>query len=208
MPPHEGETTDGDLLERLGDWADHEAWAECVRRYDRAIRRHVRSYRFGPAATEDLCQRIWIELARRMRGYRYDPGRRFRSWLGRLCRSRAVDHWRRRRAEEARAGASPPEGFDRVAIEEEPEGDASPGLPALLREAARVQEAVRRRVDARTWDVFWSIAVEDVPVREAAEAAGLSYAAAFAAQKRVRRMLREEAAGLESATRADAGARP
>ncbi|WP_165250912.1 RNA polymerase sigma factor [Paludisphaera soli] len=198
---HEGETTDGALLERLGDWADHDAWSAFVLRYDRAIRRHVRRYRFDPDATEELCQRIWIELAGRMRGYRYDPGRRFRAWLGRLCRSRAVDHWRRLRAEEARVG--PPAGdLAAATIDDEPEGPDDPGRPALLREAARVQEAVRRRVDARTWQVFWSIAVEDAPVREAAEAAGLSYAAAFAAQKRVRRMLREEAA------RADAGVRP
>ena len=75
--------------------------------------------------------------------------------------------------------------------------------PATVRPetAARVQEAVRARVDDRTWEVFWRIAVEDAPIREVAEAAGLSYAAAFAAQKRVRRMLREEAAAL-----ADAGA--
>ncbi|AMV40602.1 RNA polymerase sigma factor [Planctomyces sp. SH-PL62] len=190
---HDGETTDGALLERLGDWADHAAWAEFVRRYDRAIRRNVRSYRFDADATEELCQRIWIELAGRMRGYRFDPGRRFRAWLGRLCRSRAVDHWRRRRAEEARFEPSTPGGVADVPIDDHPEGAADSSRPALLREAARVQEAVRRRVDARTWELFWSIAVDDVSVREAAEAAGLSYAAAFAAQKRVRRMLREEA---------------
>ncbi len=198
---HEGETTDGALLERLGDWADHDAWSAFVRRYDRAIRRNVRPYRFDPDATEELCQRIWIELAGRMRGYRYDPGRRFRAWLGRLCRSRAVDHWRRRRAEEARSGGVAGD-LAAATIDDGPEGPDDPGRPALLREAERVQEAVRRRVDARTWAVFWSIAVDDAPVRDAAESAGLSYAAAFAAQKRVRRMLREEAA------RADAGARP
>ncbi len=64
--------------------------------------------------------------------------------------------------------------------------------PRLLDRAEEVQRAVRRRVNARAWRVFWDVAVEDRSVREASEAAGISYAAAFADQKRVGRMLREE----------------
>jgi DNA-directed RNA polymerase specialized sigma24 family protein len=62
-----------------------------------------------------------------------------------------------------------------------------------MNEAERVQGAVRARVDERTWGVFWQIVIEGRSVRETAEHFGMSYAAAFAAQKRVRRMLRQEA---------------
>ena len=203
MRPNEGETTDGALLERLGDWADHAAWSAFVRRYDGPIRRVVASYRFDAHEAEEVCQRIWIELAGRMRGYRYDPSRRFRAWLTRLGRSRAVDHWRRREAERARAGAGSAGVPAELPAPGPAEDDGGP-RPALLRRAARIQEAVKARVDARTWDVFWRIAVDDEAVAEAAEAARISYAAAFAAQKRVRRMLREEAARAE----VDAGATP
>ena len=81
---HDGDTTDGALLARLGDWADHGAWTEFVRRYDPAIRRTCRAYRFDAETLEELCQRIWVELARRMQTYRYDPGSHFRGWLRRL----------------------------------------------------------------------------------------------------------------------------
>lgn len=190
----EGETTDGALLERLGDWADHAAWSAFLGRYDRLIRRVVGSYRFEPEAVEEVCQRIWIELADRMLGYRYDPSRRFRAWLTRLCRSRSLDHWRRQRAEFARAGF---EDFADIPAPEFAEDD-DPARPELLRRASRIQEAVKGRVDARTWEVFWRIAVEDEAVAEVAESVGLSYAAAFAAQRRARRMLREEAARAEA----------
>jgi RNA polymerase sigma-70 factor (ECF subfamily) len=193
----EGETTDGILLERLGDWADHAAWSEFVGRYDRQVRSVVGLYRFDAETTEEVCQRIWIELARRMRGYRYDPSRRFRAWLTRLCRSRAVDHWRRRRSEWARAGDGAAGPTAELPAPSPTEDDEPAGSP-LLRRAARIQEAVKARVDARTWGVFWRIAVDDAPITEVAEAAGISYAAAFAAQKRVRRMLREEAARIEA----------
>jgi RNA polymerase sigma factor (sigma-70 family) len=193
---HEGDTTDPALLGRLGDWADQRAWSEFVRRYDPAIRRHGRAYRFDPEALEELCQRTWIDLARRIRTYRYDPSRRFRAWLRRLCHSRAVDFWRQRQAEAQRRGGDVPLEALAAPFEDDPDEAIESERPALLRRAERVQEAVRCRVDDRTWRVFWAIAVEGDAVRETAEAAGLSYAAAFAAQKRVRRMLREEAGRL------------
>ncbi len=74
----------------------------------------------------------------------------------------------------------------------EAELDAAAERPLLLELAGQVQSAVRRRVDERTWQVFWNIAVKGWSVREASGAAGISYYAAFAAQKRVGRMLREE----------------
>jgi RNA polymerase sigma-70 factor (ECF subfamily) len=195
----EGETTDRALLDRLGDWADHLAWVEFVRRYDPLIRRLCRGYRFDPETQEELCQRIWIELARRLRSYRFDPGRRFRAWLAHLCRSRAIDLWRQRRAEAIRRGGALP-ASDLALVAAPTAGDldeeADALRPALLLRADRVQQAVRARVDDRTWRVFWRIAVEEEPVREVADSVGLSYAAAFAAQKRARRMLREEAARL------------
>lgn len=195
MLEFEGETTDGALLARLGDWADADAWSEFVRRYDPIIRRHCRTYRLDPETIEEVCQRIWVELARCLRSYRYDPGRRFRGWLRRLCHSRAVDYWRQRQAEAARRASSMPlVALAAPSIEADEENE--PDRPRLLRDAERVQAAVRRRVDERTWHVFWSIAVEGRGVREIAETVGLSYAAAFAAQKRVRRMLREEARRL------------
>jgi hypothetical protein len=40
--------------------------------------------------------------------------------------------------------------------------------------------------------MFWNIAIEGQSVREVSDAAGISYFAAFAAQKRVSRMLSEE----------------
>lgn len=186
----DGDPTDGPLLERLGDWTDHDAWSEFTRCYDRLIGRVVGSYRFSAEATDEVRQRIWIELAGRMRGYRYDPSKRFRAWLTRLCRSRSLDYWRFQEARRTREPLATP---GELPASELPEDD-EPARPDLLRRAAWIQEAVKARVDARTWEVFWRITVEDEAIAEVAESVSISYAAAFAAQKRVRRMLREEAA--------------
>ena len=189
MIRHDAGTTNPTLLNRLCDWRDHEAWADFVARYDPVIRFSCRRYGFDAETTDELCQRVWIDLARRMLSFRYDPGGTFRGWLRLLCHSRAIDLKRKRKA-------APPISLDPqdeipwqdVDDDERAESDR----PLLLQLAAEVQDAVRRRIGDRTWQVFWSIAVEGKSVRETADATGLTYFATFAARKRVGRMLREE----------------
>jgi RNA polymerase sigma factor (sigma-70 family) len=194
MIRYDAGTTNPTLLNRLCDWRDHEAWVDFVSRYDPVIRSTSGRYRLDAESTEELCQRVWIDLARRMRTYRYDPGKTFRGWLRRLCQSRAIDLLRKKKANAVEW------------LEDQPVAsllqDASAGIevdesapserPLLLRQAEKVQDAVRRRVSEQTWQVFWNIAIEGKSVRETSAAAAISYYAAFAAEKRVGRMLREE----------------
>jgi RNA polymerase sigma factor (sigma-70 family) len=194
MIRYDAGTTNPTLLNRLCDWRDHEAWVNFVTRYDPVIRFFCRRYRLGAENADELSQRVWIDLARRMRTFRYDPGRTFRGWLRRLCQSRAIDLLRKQNADAALSLEDQP--VESLLLEApadlEAEVDAAAERPLLLLLADEVQNAVRRRVDERTWQVFWNVAVLGQSVREASEAAGISYYAAFAAQKRVRRMLREE----------------
>jgi RNA polymerase sigma factor (sigma-70 family) len=185
-------TTNPALLNRLGNWQDREAWFDFAARYDPLIRLFCRTYRFDADGTEELCQRIWIDLAQRMRTFRYDPGKRFRGWLHSLCLSRAIDALRRQKTETAESLEDQrAEWFGRAVVFDRHE-ELDSDRPLLLRQAEEVQEAVRRRVGERTWQVFWSIAIAEQSVRETADTSGVSYAAAFATQKRVSRMLQEE----------------
>ncbi|MGO9919677.1 MAG: RNA polymerase sigma factor [Isosphaeraceae bacterium] len=194
MMPCDAGTTNPTLLNRLGDWRDHEAWVGFVTRYDPVIRLSCRRYRLDADTTEELCQRVWIDLARRMRTFRYDPARTFRGWLCRLSESRAIDLLRKKKADAVQSlEDQPAESLPQdVPDDFDAEEGAASARPLLLRLAEEVQDAVRRRVDERTWQVFWKIAVLGQSVRQASEAAGISYYAAFAARKRVGRMLREE----------------
>ena len=100
MVRYDAGTTNPTLLNRLGDWRDHEAWVDFVTRYDPVIRSiFCRRYRLDAESTEELCQRVWIDLARRMRTFHYDPGKTFRGWLRRLCESRAIDLLRKKKAD-------------------------------------------------------------------------------------------------------------
>jgi RNA polymerase sigma factor (sigma-70 family) len=194
MVRYDAGTTNPTLLNRVGDWRDHEAWVDFVTRYDPVIRFSSRRYRLDAESTEELCQRVWIDLARRMRTFRYDPGKTFRGWLSRLCQSRAIDLLRKKKADAARSLGDEPGGslWEDASTGIEIDETAASERPVLLRQAEEVQDIVRRRVSERSWQVFWNIAIEGQSVREASAAAGISYYAAFAAMRRVGRMLREE----------------
>ncbi len=58
------------------------------------MREWCRGYRLDNDSIEEICQRVWIELADRMKSFQYDPNRTFRGWLRRLCESRVVDFLR------------------------------------------------------------------------------------------------------------------
>ena len=100
MIRYDAGTTNPTLLNRLCDWRDHEAWVDFVTRYDPVIRLSCRRYRLSAENADELSQRVWIDLARRMRTFRYDPGKTFRGWLRRLCQSRATDLLRKKNADD------------------------------------------------------------------------------------------------------------
>jgi RNA polymerase sigma factor (sigma-70 family) len=205
MIRYDAGTSNPTLLTRLGDWRDHEAWIDFVTRYDPVIRLSCRRFELDPETTEELCQRVWIDLARRMQSFRYDPGKTFRGWLRRLCQSRAIDLVRKRKVDALHSLEDHPASLLAEEAVDEVDGDEAAGSdrPILLRLAEEVQDSVRQRIDERTWQVFWKIAVLGQTVREASDAAGMSYYAAFAARKRVGRMLREAGQRLLTERRAD-----
>jgi RNA polymerase sigma-70 factor (ECF subfamily) len=210
MKQADGSQTSVTLLERVRDWGDHPAWAEFYRRYDPLLREWSRRSGLDEHTARELCQRVWVELADRMPVFRYDPGRRFRGWLRNLWRFRVLDLIDERRREDAviqfidewdeedEAGRRIGRAADRQS-EEDAEPEAGHRRSLLFREAERAQAAVRARVDSRTWEVYWRIAVDGWSVRETSSAMGMSYAAAFAAQQRVDRRLREEGERLLAA---------
>ncbi len=186
------------LLGRVRNWGDDTAWNAFFERYHPMLRLWCRGFVLDGDDSDELCQRIWIELMARMRTFRYDPGRGFRRWLWRLFRSRAIDMLRARRA----AGIT---SVDEFAVRQLPAACSNWGASdgseeeerdavslALLCAASSAQEAVRCRVDPETWRGYWMIAIEDSTVREAADSLGKKYTAVYNGYRRVERMLRVE----------------
>ncbi len=193
-------STSPTLLNEVSDWQDHPAWVRFRDRYVPLLRLWCRGYRLDDDSIDEVCQRIWIELADRMRTFHYDPNRTFRGWLRRMCESRVVDFLRQRQAVgllslDDRDG-EPQAGAYGASIEpgETDQGEGAGELLQLflLGVAEKVQAAVRAKVKPSTWDAFWLVAVCDWTVERTAKALGMTHTAVYAARERVARMLRDE----------------
>jgi RNA polymerase sigma factor (sigma-70 family) len=192
----DADKTSPTLLNRVRDWHDHPAWLRFHGRYQPLLRLWCRRFGLDDDASDELCQRIWVELMRRMRTFRYDPSRGFRNWLWRLFECRAIDLLRNRRVStlpsiddlSCEPSLRAPRDWDPFQEGGDPEGASS----IFLQQAAEAQESVRSRVDSTTWSAYWIVAIEDRSVREAAESLGKSYTAVYTGFKRVDRMLRAE----------------
>jgi RNA polymerase sigma factor (sigma-70 family) len=187
------------LLRRTADWRDHAAWQEFVARYNPLLRSWCREYRLNDDLAGDVSQLFWMELAEKMRSFRYDPSRRFRGWLRRCFHWRAVDAIREQSREElgVRSLADPScVGAESwlLACEQPGEEADEPAQERLLLLdlAEQVQSAVREKVHARSWQVFWHISIDGWTTRQTADALNMTYLAAHTAHKRVVGRLVEE----------------
>lgn len=199
MMTHDGTTTSPALLREVRDWRNMPAWDEFFRRYDALLDQWCSGQSLDAAAADEIRETVWIELAHRVRTFRYDPRKSFRGWLRQLCRCRAVDYLRKSQRESRNLRPLDDAVLSRVAYHADPiaanSEEREPSdrlLHDLAIEAEAVQATVRERVKPRTWEIFWQIAILDRPIREVATEFQISYAAAFESYARTSRILREE----------------
>jgi RNA polymerase sigma-70 factor (ECF subfamily) len=196
MPTPGDETrTSPTLLRRGADWRDDRAWAELVGRYESLLRLCCRDVGLEAGAAEEVIQRVWIDLARHLPTFRYDPDGSFRGWLRSLCRSRALDLIRERGRRVEVPLDEAPGALDDWVIglgRRDDEGDPSAEELARLRDAAEIRWLVRSKVAPETWRAFELVVIEGRSLEETARLLGKTRAATFAAQKRVRERLRSE----------------
>jgi RNA polymerase sigma factor (sigma-70 family) len=195
--PTNDRTTDPQLLERICDWRDDQAWERFVVCYEPQLRAVCRAYGLSGASADDCCQQVWVKLASAIRRFRYDPGRRFRSWLISFFHSRVRDV---RRASRSLWMELPMIG--EVAIDLDQRGHdadepADHQIAAMLARAEAVQAAVRGRIAPSSWEVFCLVAIEGRPISEVARSLNREYTTVYRCFKRVSRMIDDERARLE-----------
>jgi RNA polymerase sigma-70 factor (ECF subfamily) len=190
-------TTRVTLLSRLRqDPTDQAAWEVFVERYGRHIYRWCRQWKLQDADAEDVTQDILMKLAQKLRAFVYDPSRSFRGWLKTL----AHHAWRDfvdspRRARAATGGSQVGELMGTLEAREDLIQKLQEAFDHELLDAAKVR--VRLRVAPHTWEAFRLVALEHLPVAEAAATMQMQVAMVYVAKSKVQKMLQEEIHKLE-----------
>ncbi|MCA9075802.1 MAG: sigma-70 family RNA polymerase sigma factor [Planctomycetaceae bacterium] len=186
------------LLFDVRDWQNAPAWLEFFRRYDPLVASWCRTEMLHAAEADEIRSNVWIEIAQRIRTFRYDPRRRFRGWLRELCRSRTIDFLRKRQRDplnlllvDNRFLSDLSGGIDLTTNGKDDRDSTDSLFDDVRREADEIQQIARKRIGDCTWNVFWQIAIADRPIAEVARDHQMTYAAAYAAYARAKRVLRE-----------------
>jgi RNA polymerase sigma factor (sigma-70 family) len=174
------------LLSRVRDPSDQSAWTEFERRYRDLVRSYAMARGLQFCDAEDVCQVVFLRLARYLRNFHYQPGRgRFRSYVGAIVRNvihtqltcpgsrlRAVD------------------GMDETALElpdsSAPESDELWEREWVDHHYRCALMAVRGEVDAKSVEVF-----ERLVAGERIEAVAAAYGMSGDAVEKVRQRIRK-----------------
>jgi RNA polymerase sigma-70 factor (ECF subfamily) len=190
--------TRASLLARLAHAGsvDESARRGFVELYGRQIYKWCRAWQLQDADAQEVTQQVLAQLVTKMQSFVYDPARSFRAWL------KTVTHhaWRNLAVKPGHvARGSGDSGVldqllsvparDDLAQRLEEEYDRELMEKAMLR--------VRLRVAPHTWEAFRLIALDGVPVKEAAQRLRMKAANVYVAKSNVRRMLQEEMEKLD-----------
>ena len=148
------------LLRRLRTVPDDPAaWAEFVQCYGRKIFAWCRAWGLQEADAQDVTQTVFLGLTSRLRGFQYDSSGCFCAWL-KTVTHHAWQDFLKKQKQIRRVGIGDSIVTSLSALEAH--NDLSKRLKEefdeeVLREAAA---RIRLRVEPRTWDAFYLLAIE------------------------------------------------
>jgi len=191
-------TTRASLLLRLRDSQDHEAWVEFVEIYEPAIYRQLRKCGLQDADARELMQELFVTVNRQIARWELATERgSFRGWLWRVARNLVINwmkHGQRRMV--ALGGPESQSMFDELAAEDCQE---SAEFDRELRRSMfqRASELVRQEQSPKSWQAFWSTAVEGKTPAIVAQDLGMSDGAVRVAKCRISARLKDVVSTLE-----------
>jgi RNA polymerase sigma-70 factor (ECF subfamily) len=193
------------LLTRLKDWEDDESWRTFFDTYWKLIYSAAIRAGLKDEEAQEVVQETVINVSKNIKTFKYRPENgSFKSWLLNLTRWRIADQLRRRQRrmvtvteEEANRvmrtanmrGAEPDETSE--ALEHcVPEASWDEDWESTLLDAALSR--VKRRVDARQYQVFHQLALKGRSPSEVARALKMSRPRIYLIKHRLNKMLKKE----------------
>ncbi len=193
------------LLSRLKDWNDQESWRTFFDMYWRLIYTSALKAGLTDAEAQDVVQETITSVVKSMPDFQYSAiNGSFKSWLLNLTRWRVLDQLRRRdtacQAQRRPAGtATETATIDRIA---DPAGLApleanwEREWEATLMDAAL--ERVKRKVDAKHYQLFDLCVLQGWPVSKVAELLHVSRGKIYITRHRLTGLLKKEIAQLRT----------
>ncbi len=158
--------------------------AAIFREQGRYVVRLLRRLGVADADVDDVFQEVFMIVHRKLPAL--DPAASVRAWVYGICVRRAANHRKRKRA---RREFPTDESADTVDLEQ-----AAPGEALDATKARAMLDAILRELSDEKRDVFVLYVIEELPMREVADALGCplhtAYSRLYAARKHVEDSIR------------------
>jgi len=192
------------LVERLADWRDQKNWQEFFETYWKLIYSVACKAGLTDAEAQDVVQETVITVAKRVNELKYDPEHgSFKGWLLHITRWRIADQFRKREPGEQHPKRQRAEPGGTATIERAPDPagfDLETVWDVEWREnlLASAVARVKRKVEARQYQIFDCYVMKEWPARKVAQTLGTSIAQVYLAKHRISALLKKEIKNLES----------
>ena len=191
MKVTESTDTNSQLLVRLRDPKDREAWEEFVSIYRPLIYRVARRQGLQDADALNTSQEVLYKVSKLIFEQESPPAKgRFRRWLTVVARNTAIDSLRRIGPDAATGGTSIQQSLGDLVSE----NSIQDTITAELKREAFRWAARRIKCDftETTWLAFWRTMVEGMPCETVAQEIKKSVGAVYTARSRVMQRLKTE----------------
>lgn len=185
------------LLKRLqAAPQDEAAWTDFAGRYAPIVHQWCRGLGLQQADADDVTQTVLVRLVDRMKDFQYDASGSFRAWL----RTVTYHAWVKFVASPFRSKRRDNEQTTALLESLEARDDLAKRIEAAydkeLLDLAMLQTS--RRVDAKTWEVFRLLALQNEAGADVAARLDMRVAAVYKARSRVQQMIQEELVKLDA----------
>jgi len=192
------------LLSRLKDWNDQDNWKVFFDTYWRLIYNAAIKAGLSETEAQDVVQETVISVMKSMPDFKYDVGKgSFKSWLLRLTSWRIADQLRKR--QRGLANHRPePRTSTRTATVERVADPANPLLEARWDEEWEKNlmnaaiERVKRKVDAKHYQVFDLYVFKRWPVSKVARTLKVNAGKVYLIKHRISGLIKKEVAHLHA----------
>jgi len=191
------------LLTRLKNWDDQESWKDFFDTYWKLIYGVAIQAGLNDTEAQEVVQETVIAVSKRMEGFKYDPQiGSFKGWLLHTTRWRISDQLRKRRGQ-ARGIELDYKTSTRTATVERIPDPAGSNLEAIWEKEWRNSlfavaiAKVKRRVDARQYQIFDLYVIKQWPVKKVAATLGVKPGQVYLAKHRIFALVKKEIADLE-----------
>jgi len=196
--------TRGSLLNRLKESNAQESWREFFETYWRLIYTTAVTAGLSDAEAQEVVQEAVLTVVKKIKSFHYDPAiGSFKGWLLTIVRWRIADQFRKRQRQLQSSARRRTNELSGTATLERIPDPAPLDLDALWEEEwqramfAAALSLVRRKANARQYQMFDLHAVKQWPIQKVAETLGVTTGQVRLAKHRITTLMRREVARLE-----------